>query len=223
VDSTGAKVAWRVVRVDLSRVALSVRHPSENRLAALGQDPSILFAVNGGFFEPDLAPSGLLVADGVVKRKWTRGGGSGVLVVKNGMAQIGTAAPADLAGVSLAVQCGPRLIEPGGALGMRSDDGKRASRTVVCVRRGGRELDVVAAYDAAGSAWGGPTLLQTAQWLKAPLSPDDDGDSENACDAALNLDGGPSTGLVAPSIPETDWKLPLGPVPWAIAGVASPH
>ena len=214
-DSTGASLTWIVVRMDLTRAAVRAEHAEGDRLDALAKVPGAVFAVNGGFFDPDTTPTGLIVRDGRVASPWHRGGGSGILVIRGTTASVVATPPDSFDGVSLAVQCGPRLVEPGGVNGMHGDDGKRAARTVACVRAGGRELDMVLAYDAS-TPMGGPTLFQTAKWLVEPLA---DGDS-TSCEAALNLDGGPSTGFVSPAIPETEWKRPLGPVPWGLVAVS---
>jgi hypothetical protein len=108
------------------------------------------------------------------------------------------------------------LIEPDGSIGIRSDDGQRAARTAACIRNAGQELDlvVVTSKDQLG---GGPSLLQLARWLGEPLAP---GES-SGCDAALNLDGGPSTGIVIADVPKL-FRAPLGPVPFALV-IARPQ
>jgi uncharacterized protein YigE (DUF2233 family) len=184
-------------------------------LDAVAENGSAIFAVNGGYFEPDFKPSGLLIEDGRVVSDWQERGGSGALVVRGGRASIASEAVGAPASVELAVQCGPRLVEPGGVVGMKGDDGKRAERTAACVRRGGRELNfVIAAGPNVGGA--GPTLFQFAEWLSAPLSPGESG----GCDAALNLDGGPSTGVVSRGFSRKETVTPRGPVPWALVATA---
>jgi exopolysaccharide biosynthesis protein len=66
---------------------------------------------------------------------------------------------------------------------VRSDDGHRAERTALCVRDAGRTV-VVIAEPRAGSR--GPSLFALAQYLAA---------GDQRCEDALNLDGGPSTGV----------------------------
>jgi uncharacterized protein YigE (DUF2233 family) len=210
-DSTGAAVTWVVVRADLDSVRVRAMELARRRLDAVAEYRSAIFAVNGGYFEPDYKPSGLLIEDGRVVSNWQDRGGSGALVVRGKRASIASEVPVDTTSVELAVQCGPRLVEPGGVPGMKGDDGKRAERTAACVRRGGRELNfVIAAGPSVGDA--GPTLLQLAQWLAAPLSPGEG----SGCEAALNLDGGPSTGVVARGFSRQETVAPRGPVPWAL-------
>jgi hypothetical protein len=118
-------------------------------------------------------------------------------------------------GIELAVQCGPRLIEPGGAIGIYHDDGKRAARTAACIREEGRELDLVLAW-TRNSDRDGPGLLELARWLAAPIAQGD----RSGCESALNLDGGPSTGVYFRDFPDR-LRKPFGPVPWALV-IAEP-
>ncbi|HWO10491.1 MAG TPA: phosphodiester glycosidase family protein [Polyangiaceae bacterium] len=210
VDSDGEAHDWTVVRIDLKAHRLRVRVRGEAPFADLREAPDVLVAVNGGFFDPDLGASGLLISEGVVLARERPGGGSGLLVIARGVARLlkrGARRPAE---AEFAVQCGPRLIEPGGAIGIRSDDGQRAARTAACVRDSGRELDLIVATSTAHLG-GGPGLLQLARWLAEPLAPGE----ASGCEAALNLDGGPSTGVVVAGAPEV-FREPLGPVPFAV-------
>ncbi|HKU38177.1 MAG TPA: phosphodiester glycosidase family protein, partial [Polyangiales bacterium] len=85
--------------------------------------------------------------------------------------------PRTPAGVELAVQCKPRLVEAGKLVSGLKPEG-RAARTALCVRDAGRTLD---AY-LTDPAERGPTLAELGSWLAA-----------DGCSDALNLDGGPST------------------------------
>jgi uncharacterized protein YigE (DUF2233 family) len=210
-DAAGVVTTWTVLRVDLGAARLRAREAPEQKLENLGMSGDVNGAVNAGFFEPGGAPSGLLVNDGKQASAWQERGGTGALVVRAGKASIVNGAPTGDGNtdVELAVQCGPRLVEPGGVLGIHAGDGKRAERTAVCVRNGGREVNLVAVRATPGD---GPTLFQLAEWLVAPVAKGD----ATGCDAALNLDGGPSTGLVAHGLPRGEWLTPRGPVPWAI-------
>jgi uncharacterized protein YigE (DUF2233 family) len=218
VDSAGHQTVWVVVRADLSRTRLQVQRPRHARLENFESDRGVLAAINGGFFDADESPSGWLVSDGVTLSQPTRGGGSGFIVIAGGRARLlengqGTAPPVD---VELAVQCGPRLIEPGGRIGMRGDDGKRAARTALCVRRDGQELDFTLAW-TRNSDRDGPTLFQMAAWLAGPVVSGD----ASGCEAALNLDGGPSTGLYLRDQPELAHRS-FGRVPFALVLRAAP-
>jgi len=216
VDAEGQAHDWVVARIDLERHELRVRPLGAAPFASLRAESDLLAAVNGGFFDPQLRASGLLISESATLALERAGGGSGVLAVAQGRARLlprGSRLPPE---TDFAVQCGPRLIEPDGSIGIRSDDGQRAARTAACIRRGGRELDlvVVTSKEALG---GGPGLLQLARWLEGPMAAGE----PSGCEAALNLDGGPSTGLVIAGRPALA-REPLGPVPFALV-IPRPH
>src|SRR5262249_53134671 len=101
----------------------------------------------------------------------------------------------------LAVQNAPLLVETDGAVGIHADDGKRAARTVACAASGGLRFLLVTAH-----AGDGPTLMELARWLTGAAG----------CQVALNLDGGPSTGIVfAPELREPS-SPPRAPIGYAI-------
>ena len=211
-DAQGRNTVWGVLRVALDDVVLDIVEPSHGRLEQLSKDRAIVGAVNGGFFEADGAPSGLLSSHGRRMGEFNGRGGSGILIISERRARL-VPAEGDAASVEgdVALQCGPRLVEPDGSLGIRSDDGKRASRTVACIREGGAELNLVVAW-TRNSDRDGPGLFETAQWLREPLVSGD----KTGCEAALNLDGGPSTGVVLRELTDELHK-PFGRVPFAIA------
>lgn len=102
----------------------------------------------------------------------------GVLVLSGGLASIqpsrGYQKPSNL---DLAVQCSPRLLAAGSVIPKLKEQG-RAARTAVCVRDGGKTLDLYLTEPRDL----GPSLSDLAQFLLA-----------QGCEYALNLDGGPST------------------------------
>jgi uncharacterized protein YigE (DUF2233 family) len=201
---------WRVARVDLSRARLRIRPVESRNLADVLQDANLVLAVNGGFFDRDLSASGLLISAGAKLAETRRGGGSGILTVHDSRAELLEREEALPPKLDFAVQCGPRLIERDGSVGIHRNDEKRAARTVACVRDGGRQLDLIVAFTPKRRG-DGPTLFELAQRLSMPLAPDD----TSGCEAALNLDGGPSTGMVVPAAPELRYD-PVGPVPFAL-------
>jgi hypothetical protein len=209
-DSEGRAHEWIVTRIDLQQHRLRVRALGDVPFARLLGDTDLLVAVNGGFFDPDLQASGLLLSGGSLLARQRAGGGSGVLAVAKQRARLLKRGEPLPQGTDFSVQCGPRLIEAGGAIGIRGDDGQRAARTAACIREAGRELNFVVAL-GKGQLGGGPGLLQLAQWLAQPLAPGE----PSGCEAALNLDGGPSTGIVVAGLPKLG-RLPLGPVPFAL-------
>lgn len=173
----------------------------------LAADPQVQVALNGNYFDYAGLPTGLVATRGQQLAPYRRGGGSGLLLVGRERAEL-RASPRTAPSLSpyeLMIQCGPRLVEPGGKVGIRSDDGRRAARTAVCLRDHGRTLDLVVTWDVANPA-SGPGLLELARWLASP-----DAGPGGSCESALNLDGGPSTGLIVAGAPELN-RAALGPV-----------
>jgi uncharacterized protein YigE (DUF2233 family) len=144
-----------------------------------------VFAINGGFFEIDsarrLTPSGLLITNGNLVSDLTDKG-SGVVYSKTREVKIVPAKEFQRASVLDAVQAGPLLVDPGSKLGIYRNDFDRQSRSAVCVGSGVVTLILVE---------GGLSLFELGQLLARPRL-----DGGFGCDAALNLDGGPSTQAV---------------------------
>jgi uncharacterized protein YigE (DUF2233 family) len=109
--------------------------------------------VNGGFFDPQGKPVGLVMSE---------------LAMPDG--------------ARFAVQCRPRLVV-NGAPNVKSDDGHRSERTALCLRDGGKAIDVVIVKGATSES-PGPSLFALGKYL-----------AQRGCEGALNLDGGPSTGV----------------------------
>jgi hypothetical protein len=106
----------------------------------------------------------------------------------------------------LVVQSFPLIVEPDGKPGIHSDDGRRAARTVACLVQGTLHLIVIAAPRGDG-----PTLFESAALLREPPP------GGFGCGTALNLDGGPSSGVwFAPQIAAKQ-RAPFAPVGYAIA------
>jgi uncharacterized protein YigE (DUF2233 family) len=160
--------------------------------------------VNGGFFDPAQRPEGLVVSEGAVLSPRSDALGGGVVVVAGGRAALlpaeGFRAPP---GTDFAIQTRPRLVVDGGS-NIARDDGRAAERTALCLREQGRELEVVVAQgDEAGR---GPTLALFADMLVS-----------RGCEGALNLDGGPSTGVAWRQSGEVHVVAPRGPLRHAVA------
>lgn len=215
-DESGAprETAWVVARVDLSRRSLEVVRSANDRVDGVAGRP--LLSVNGGFFEPDLSPSGALRSGGVALGVAGPRGGSGVLVIEGGRGRLlereALDGGAPWGPAALVLQCGPRLVERDGSVGIHRDDGRRFARTAACLRDGGRTLDLIAAWQL-DAPLRGPGLRDLAVRLARG-----DETSARGCEAALNLDGGPSTGIAARSR-AGPWRYQhdaLGPTPWLL-------
>jgi hypothetical protein len=171
-------------RVPLDRMALDLTEIDrrETMADALRRTRGTL-AVNGAFFDERGATMGLAVAGGEVRGEVSPVIGGGVMVVRNGRASLHWSEGFSLPeGVEFAVQAKPVLVMGGQIVRLRRGV-QPADRTALCIRDGGRTVDVYVARSTHPRARGGPTLRAFARALL-----------DAGCDDALNLDGGRSTG-----------------------------
>ena len=162
--------------------------------------------VNGGFFDPDGKPVGLAVSGGVVLSRLAKKLSGGVLTSDGARAALFPAEDFVLPdGGTFAVQCRPRLVVEGQP-NVKSDDGKRAERSALCVRDEGQRVDVVVVRGSDDGESPGPSLFALAQHL-----------AEVGCESALNLDGGPSTGIAWRAGEDVKLVPPRGPVRHVVA------
>jgi hypothetical protein len=160
--------------------------PQGKELVAWRASTGAEVVVNGGYFrrEPEgYFPDGLLVVDGRALGE-SYGEYAGMLAVTDRGPELRwlSTRPYDPAEkFRVALQCFPMLIKPGGQVGFpaESDDGIRARRTAVAQDRSGRILFLVASQ-------GGFTLRGLSVYLQ---------DVDLDLETAMNLDGGPSTGM----------------------------
>lgn len=178
-------------------------------LAAWQVETGALIVVNGGYYLEEnetFIPTGLTIVDGQpIGRSY--GDFAGMVAI--------TAAGLDLRWLrqqpyrpeeplQAALQSFPLLIKPGGELGFPEEfeDGRRARRTVIAQDQAGQLLLIVASQ-------GFFTLHQLSLYLF---------NSDLKLDIALNLDGGPSSGLLladpAEGVPALS-PLPLIIAVWA--------
>jgi len=198
------------VELDPSRVRLQIAlEKGGAELAALLPEGG-LAVVNGGYFEADFRPSTWLKNGGIElapKSDTTKGG---VLALAGGSIFIGPFSQLSFE-PELAVQSFPLLIEPDDRPGIHRDDGRRAARTVACLVGGRLHFIVISAPRGEG-----PTLFEAASLLgaRAPLG--------FGCRVALNLDGGPSSGVWFGPRVAARQRPPLAKVSYAIALVPRP-
>ena len=149
--------------------------PRAQTAAEAARAPGVVAAVNGGFFDEHRAPLGLRIADGRVRAPLRPHADWGVLLLDDARARI--VHTTDLRGAVTArgaIQVGPRLVVGGAPLGLKP---QRALRTGVALDRDGGHLTLVLA-DTPVDANARARALPAAGF-----------------DAALLLDGGPSTQL----------------------------
>ncbi|MGB7537855.1 MAG: phosphodiester glycosidase family protein [Anaerolineales bacterium] len=177
-----------ILRIDPDGFAFDVAYDRLGKeLEAWQSETGAEVIVNGGYFrkeQGEYIPDGLIVAGGE-----TIGESYGDFA---GMFAVGESGPElrwlrsipynPSEPLRAALQCFPILIKPGGQIGFpaESEDGIRARRTVIGQDRGGRILFLIASQ-------GFFTLRQLSVFLH---------ETDLELDVAMNLDGGPSSGMV---------------------------
>jgi exopolysaccharide biosynthesis protein len=175
-----------IVRLDPSTVHFRVHYNPSQPLTvrAWAEQLQSLLVVNGGYFTPEYEATGLLISDG---QKWgaVYGDFAGLFAVTvDGQVSVQWLRdrPYDPAEpLAQGVMSFPVLAKPGGVMGFPADadEGTSARRTVVAQDSEGRILFIAAPR-------GHLSLHEMAIFLA---------ESDMEIDVALNLDGGPSTGL----------------------------
>jgi hypothetical protein len=204
-SSTLSSWGFTELSADLRQIKLEIASSGRGEQLAKLLPQRALAIVNGGYFEADYRPSTWLVQRGVELGKKSDTSKGGLLAVGAKGVYLGP-----FSGLTfepeLAVQSFPLVVEVDGTSGIHRDDGRRAARTLVCWS--GAELHFVVIATQRGE---GPTLFETAELLRRPWP------AGFGCRAALNLDGGPSTGvLFAPAVAAKQ-RPPAAPVAYGIA------
>jgi uncharacterized protein YigE (DUF2233 family) len=188
---TDAQGAWveslYILRVDPAMFRFDVNYdPLGEPLTAWAAVTGALIVVNGGYFREENAryiPTGLTVINGQPIGESYEGFGGMFAVTDQGPQLRSLAQQPYQFGEPLlaALQSFPLLVKPGGVLGFPAEyeDNLQARRTVVARDRDGRFLFMVADQ-------GYFTLHQLSLYLT---------NSDLNLDIALNLDGGPSSGI----------------------------
>lgn len=194
------RVEFAVYRVDAGKYPVRIvtaNAVAGSKMAALKdihEKTGALLTVNGGFFSLEDKPTGLVVSGGKVVSPYNEEGGSGALAVYGGAPMIGWAAKiAESEPMpEYALQNGPLLVDPGRKFGINVIAAHYFYRTAVGIDGAGRLLIGVTRkkhlYDDIEE---GLNLYEAA----AIFYHTEKEGGLNA-HAALNLDGGTSTGLL---------------------------
>ena len=165
------------------------------------QQQGSLLTFNGAFFSEDFKALGYLKADGNELHKLSKSAlfngifaifadGHAGLIGRDQFAADQALAPTTPSTISFAIQNGPILLDDQGQIKIVSDDGKLASRTALGLDKDGN-IVVILLKQTLLDTDNTLTLYQFAHLLKdaALLQP-------LGLHAVLNLDGGPSSGLM---------------------------
>jgi exopolysaccharide biosynthesis protein len=177
-----------IFRLDQNLLRLDVAyHVTPQSLEDWQRETNALMVINGGFFRVEnekYIPNGLTIVNGQALGDSYEGFG-GMLAIREGLAQLRwlVQEPYDT-GEQLwaALQSFPLLVKPGGELGFPAEfeDNLQARRTVIAQDREGRILFLLAPR-------GHFTLHQLSLYLTG---------SDLNLEIAINLDGGPSSGIM---------------------------
>lgn len=173
------------------RVAYDVASPG--RISEWASAVKPVAVINGGYFDAAKRATALVIFDGIVRGASYEGFGGMVVVNSEGNFELRSLRqqPYDPAEpLQQAMQSAPMLIQPGGTLSDIEADEDRSRRTVIARDTAGRILLITCNWPAF-------TLKELATLLK---------ESDLELDAALNLDGGRSTGMYLET-PAIQFKL----------------
>lgn len=158
--------------------------------------------INGGYFDDNFAPAGLAVHDGVkLSPTSDQAALSGfVSITESGQVRLSPRSDGMPAGQTI-LQSGPFLIDPGGAMGIHSDDGRRQRRSVIALGGDAGDTLVLIVADALPLHTLARLMRDHPTWFGV-----------SSIDSALNLDGGPSSALYIDAAPRNEVAPALGPV-----------
>lgn len=177
-----------IFRLDQNLFRLDVAfHATSQSLEDWQKETNAVMVVNGGFFRVEdekYVPNGLTIVDGEILGSSYEGFG-GMLAIDETWAQLRSLAERPYTPgepLRAGLQSFPILVKPGGELGFPAEfeDNLQARRTVIAQDREGRLLFLLA-----------PRGHFTLHQLSLSLT-----ESDLNIDIALNLDGGPSSGLM---------------------------
>lgn len=135
--------------------------------------------VNGGYFDPEFLPVGLCKTNGKILTDQPAPKLSGYVVINDqGAIDLLWKQREQAKQFPTVLQSGPYLVDPGGKIGIRTKSGKTAARTVLAIDSDDNLLIMITNQ---------VELYQLSRILVRNFP---------EIDRALNLDGGPSTGLL---------------------------
>ena len=200
-----ARWGYSDLALDSQRARLRIQLAKGGAQLADLLSPGALAVVNGGYFEADFRPTTWVVDESIELAPQSPTNKGGVLALGSAGMYLGPVAGLGFKPV-LAVQSFPLIVEAEGKSGIYRDDGRRAARTVACLVGDALHFIVISAPRGDG-----PTLFETAQLLREPRP------AGFGCRRALNLDGGPSSGVWFSPEVRAKQRPPFAKVAYAIA------
>lgn len=208
VEVGGVDSPLSVVRLDPTKVRFEVGYAPDapKALSTWVNETQAVAAINGGFFDVAGQTVSLLVHDGEAIGESYIGRGGMFATTPDGSIWLRSLADTPYETgepVAEAVQGWPLLVRARGEAAYSFEDGERDRRSAVAVDAAGRVLLVVASTPAF-------TLREFAEWLATT-------DLDVA--AAVNLDGGSSSGLIVRSQFNPERIDPFAPLPIVLFAV----
>ncbi len=201
IPSPTGPVTAHLLKIDFSAHRPVVRQASAKPRIQMQElvRKSDIAAVNGGYFEENGLPSGLVRSGGKTLAKLWGGGSGALMLFRDGAAIIYKKNYPKEPEPDDALQAGPVLVDPGGLPGIRNRSGKADIRSFAAVTKN-RALIL-------GATTGLVDLYDLAEFLRLSIG----------VDSALNLDGGPSTGFYIRHPKRTVQIEPEWAIPNAVA------
>lgn len=204
----GQEAPVSVARLDPAQLRLEVDYAPEApaALSRWADDAGAVAAINGGFFDDANRTVSLLIHAGQpVGDSYVGRGGMFAVTPAGGVWLRGLADAPFQPGepVAEALQGWPLLVRAPGEAAYSFEDGERDRRSAIALDQSGRVLLVVAPTPAF-------TLRELADWLAA---------SDLGVAAAMNLDGGSSSGLIVRGERVAERIDPFAPLPIVLLAV----
>lgn len=197
---------YLVYKIDRSQFIAQIHHQTDSpkRLSEWHDQLSPQITINGAFFTEDLMPTGRLVIDGIEQgiHEYTTETSGAFTSSENQMKLVGSEAsiqPINDPNTDL-VQSFPLLITNG--INLITEDTEKIARRTILAENSNNELLIIIVDQTPVS------LYQIARILES---------SDLDIQIALNLDGGPSTGIVLETQGFSESILPLTPLPQVIS------
>jgi len=194
-----------VYKFDSADFTANLAHDQPQRLAQWAEELQPNLLINGGFFNENNEPTGWVVVNGEVKGTNQYSPDlSGILLIEEGKADLIDSLEATstvLTPTTSILQSFPVLIHKGGKPGITENSDKIARRTVLAKNLQDEFLVIIVDQTPV-------SLFDLMQGLQ---------NSDLSIDLALNLDGGPSTGLIAQIADHSKSIIPLTPLPQVVS------
>jgi len=174
-------------------VVQNTDHESARTIKEIHEETGSLLTFNGGFFTEEFKPTGLLISEGSKLRKSSPAGLlDGILAITaEGEARLfDNKSSLNEKKYTFAIQNGPVLLDENGAVQISKDSGKTASRTAIGLD-GKNNIVLIILKQSLLNTDNQVTLYELAHLLKE--SPEF---ATLNLRSVLNLDGGPSTGMM---------------------------